>query len=287
MISLSEIIFSAEVGLIYSVVSLGVYLTFRVVNFPDLTCDGSFVLGAAVSSVFINSGLSPWFGVFAAFICGMVAGSLTAILNIKFRATNLLSGILIAFMLYSINLRIMGGVPNISFGDDIIFSNFPLRDLSLIVLVIIFALSIIFMTDFGLAVRVVGENEILAKINGVPVAMVMIFSLSFSNGLIAFGGALFAQHQGFADIGNGLGTVIVALSSIMLGEKIFTSRLLSVKIFSCVIGSIIYRLLIALALYSDYIGLRTSDINLITGIMIIIVMNSSALMSYIKKYRSC
>lgn len=269
----NEIIMSLELGLIYGVIAIGIYLTFRVIGFPDLTCDGSFVLGAAASSMLIKFNFSPWLSLLYAIFAGSIAGIVTGLLYTKFKITDLLAGILVSFMLYSVNLRIMGGVPNISFISNVtIFQDNTLLILLIISLSLGAILTYLLMTNFGLALRSIGQNKKLAHASGINISNMTIIGLGSSNGIIALGGALFSQHQGFADVGSGVGTVIVGFASIMIGEKIMPSRSILVQIISCLIGSIIYRLFISLALHSDVLGLVTADLNLITGILIILIM---------------
>jgi putative ABC transport system permease protein len=271
--TLNEIMMSLEIGLIYGIVAIGIYITFRVIDFPDLTCDGSFVLGAVVSGVLIKAGTAPWISLLFATLAGSVAGSLTGILYTKLRVTNLLAGILVSFMLYSINLRIMSGIPNISLiNSNIIFAQFPVIELSIIGMSICTIITYLLRTDFGLALRSIGLNKRLAQNSGVNVSCMTIIGLALSNSIIALGGALFSQHQGFADVSSGVGTVIIGLASVMIGERIMPYKSILFQTISCLVGSIIYRLFISFALYSDSLGLTTSDLNLITGIMVIIIM---------------
>lgn len=271
--TLNEILMSLEIGLIYGIVAIGIYLTFRIIDFPDLTCDGSFVLGAAVTSVLIKYDVNPWIAVLVSIFAGGAAGAITGILYTRFRVTNLLAGILVGFMLYSVNLRVMGGIPNISLiNNETIFSFNPLLILMLIGTTVSLVMALMLMTDFGLAFRSIGQNKRLAQNSGVNVPFMTIVGLALSNGVIALGGALFSQHQGFADVGSGIGTVIVGLASVMIGERLMSSKSVVLQVFSCLVGSIIYRLFISIALYSDSFGLTTSDLNLITGIMVVAIM---------------
>lgn len=272
--SFNELMMSIEIGLIYGIIAIGIYITFRVINFPDLTCDGSFVLGAAVSTMMMHSGYNPWLSIFYAFISGCAAGTATGLLYTRMQITDLLAGILISFMLYSINLHIMDGVPNISIIQEktIFHQTSAIIAICFIALLVCVITSYLFITDFGLALRSIGQNKILAQNNGVNVPIMTIIGLSLSNGMIAVGGALFSQHQGFADIGSGLGTLIVGLASVIIGERILAYRNIIIQIISCIIGSVIYRILIGLALHSDVLGMQTSDLNFITGIMMIAVM---------------
>lgn len=270
----AEFFTSLEIGFIYGIVAVGVFLTFRIIDFPDLTCDGSFACGAATAAVLLKSGVSPITALLAAAGAGGLAGVATGILHVKFRVTNLLAGFLVAFMLYSVNLKIMGGIPNIALiNETTLFSNGQ----SLLILVglmgaITALLSYVLMTDFGLGLRSIAYNKPLAKIMGIQVGSLTIIGLALSNALIGFGGGLYCQHQSFCDVSLGAGTVIIGLAAVMIGEKLLPFRSLFISVLACFLGSIIYRLLIALALHSDWLGLETSDLNLITGLAILIVM---------------
>ncbi len=272
--SLAEVVLSLEMGMIYGIVAIGIYFTFRIIDFPDLTCDGSFILGACVSGVMIKAGYDPFLSLLLALLSGAIAGILTGVLNTRFKVTNLLSGILVAFMLYSINLKIMGGSPNITLMEDVtIFTDFdPLLVLGLTCLSVCGLCGYILSTDFGLALRSIGQNKRLALNGGVNVDRMITLGLAFGNALIAFGGGLLSQHQGFVDVGSGVGTIIIGLASVMIGEKIFPFRSPWWGVFSCVAGSVVYRLFISFALHSDILGLESQDLNLITGLLVIGVM---------------
>lgn len=285
--TLDEILVSLEIGIIYGIVAVAIYLTLRIINFADLTCDGSFVLGAAVSSVLIKINYNPLVAIFMALIAGFIAGIITGILNTYFKITDILSGILVSFMLYSINLRIMSDIPNISLIDLKTIFDFKIAfgifgrmfdNLSILILLIIFSFIVCFsiiyllMTDFGLGLRVIGQNIQFAINNGINVSLLTIIGLALSNSLIAASGALFSQYQGATDIGNGIGTLVIGMASIIIGEKIFPYKSIIIKIISCLVGSIIYRFLISLALHGDILGIKTQDVNLITGVMILVIM---------------
>lgn len=272
--SLAEFIMSLEIGLIYGIVAVGVYITFRIIDFPDLTCDGSFALGCLSSAVLIDAGLSPAVASLVALGAGCLSGLATGVLYTAFKITQLLSGILVAFMLYSINLNITGGIPNIALiARDSLFSYLPpLAVLALIAAAVVLLFGALFDTDFGLAIRSVGQNKRLALNCGVNVSWMTLVALMLSNGLISFGGALFCQHQGFADISQGVGTIVIGFAAVMIGERLFSSRSIWLLLPACFIGSILYRFFIAIALHSDWLGLETRDLNLITGLIIICVM---------------
>ncbi|NRB10628.1 MAG: hypothetical protein HRU35_03305 [Rickettsiaceae bacterium] len=280
--SINEIMMSLEIGIIYGIVVIGIYLTFRVIGFQDLTCDGSFVFGAVVSALLVKGGYNPAISLLMALLAGSLAGFITGIINTYLKISELLSGILVAFMFYSINLRIMNGVPNIALIDvDTIFTNITtLKILGILIFIICILISFIFFTDFGLALRAIGQNKRLARNGGVNVKAMIIIGFSLSNGLIALGGGIYSQYKGFVDVGQGLGTIISGLAALIIGEQLFTYRSIMFKLINCLLGSIIYRLFISFALHSDVIGLETQDLNLITGLMIISVM-------YISRRRIC
>ena len=270
----AEILSGIEVGLIYGIVAIGVYLTFRVINFSDMTCDGTFVLGAAVSSVLIQSQHGPWMSLMAAFLAGGMAGLVTAILFLKGKMSDLLSGILVAFVLYSINLRIMGGVPNIALiMKPTVFFASPWIVLCGLVLGMVLILEYLFITDFGLGMISVGQNPQVSRLHGVSIPMMTALGLFISNGLIALSGAVLTQYQGFVDISQGTGTLVIGLAAVMLAEKLFLAeKSVLWMIIACVLGSIVYRLFVGLALHTEWLGLKTQDLNLMTGILIIAVM---------------
>lgn len=272
--SLSELVGSLELGLIYGVVSMGIYLTFRIISFTDLTCDGSFMAGAASTAAALKAGFSAELALVMGALVGGAAGLVTGALHIYGRISVLLSGILTAFMLYSLNLKIMGGIPNIAlYNVSTLFHNgYGVLVLLGISMCFVFILGYILMTDFGLALISVGQNQKLASLNGVNISFFTLIALVISNALIGMGGGLFCQHQGFADISQGIGTIIIGLAGIMVGEKLFPFRSLWISLMSCLVGSIVYRLIIAMALHSDVLGLESSDLNLITGTLLVAIM---------------
>lgn len=289
MLTLNELTIAIEIGIIYGILALGIYLTFRTINFPDLTCDGSFVTGAAVSSVIIKSGLNPMVGLFFAMLAGGTAGLLTGLINIRLKVEDLLSGIIVAFMLYSINLRIMGTNPNISLVNEmtIFCCGDPILTCTVIVAFILFLIAYLLSSDFGLGLRTIGQNKKFASANGVNVNAMTIFGLVISNALIAICGAIFTQYQGFCDVSQGTGCLVIGLASVIIGEKLISKikfardmEIVSrnfceifLALFACIIGSIAYRIFITIAINSDIFGLKTQDLNLITGLLIIFIMS--------------
>ncbi|MBS0186087.1 MAG: hypothetical protein JSS34_07095 [Proteobacteria bacterium] len=269
----AEILSSLEMGLIYGIVALGIYLTFRIIDFPDLTCDGSFVSGAAASAVLLKAGIHPLLALLFALFLGAVAGFITGILYVYCRLTNLLSGILTAFMLYSLNLKLMGGAPNIPlFHASTILAQYPVLTLITIACIIWSLCSYLLTTDFGLALRSIGQNKKLARMYGVRISLLTMYGLILSNSLIGLGGALFCQYQKFADISQGFGTIVIGLAAVMIGEKILPFRSMWIGPLACILGSIVYRFIVACALHSEWLGLESSDLNLITGLIIVFVM---------------
>lgn len=267
----AELWMSLELGLIYGIVSVGIYLTFRVLDFPDLTCDGSFVFGAAVSTLLIKESVHPLLALLAAFMAGGLAGSLTCLLHTHLKIINLLAGILVAYMLYSLNLRVMSGVPNIALiHEQTVFTDLNPIFVLLVISGIVWAgLSFFLNSDFGLGLRSLGQNKRLALNCGVGEKGAMLIGLMLSNALIGMGGGLFSQHQGFLDISQGVGSVIMGLAAVMIGERLIPMRSPWILIFACLLGSVVYRVLVALALHSDLLGLQAQDLNLVTGLLII------------------
>lgn len=255
-----------EIGLIYAIVAIGVYLTFRVIDFPDLTVDGSFTLGAATSAALITQGTDPWLSTLAAISAGGIAGWVTGYLNVRWNILGLLAGIITMTALYSVNLRVMGR-PNIAIMDEVtVFNNFsPLIFTGVVVTILIAILARFFASDFGLGIRAAGINPRVGKAYGIDVGRMKIITLMLSNAIVALAGSLFAQSNGFADISMGTGTVIVGLASVIIGEVVFFPRFVLTSLIACVIGSIAYRVVVAFALNAQSIGLEASDLNLITA----------------------
>ena len=268
-----QLLGAVEIGLIYSLVAIGVYITFKVIDFPDLTVDGSFTLGAAVSSSMIYAGFDPYFSTFVAILSGGFAGVITGYLNVRWDILGLLAGILTMTTLYSINLRIMGR-PNIAIIDsDTVFGNWSIIGTILVITIItIILLTRFFASEFGLAVRAVGINPKVSSSYGINVGIMKIVALSISNGIVAFAGSLFAQSQGFADISMGTGTIIVGLASVIIGEALVNPERVWVSLLSCAAGSILYRVAIAFALNAHDIGLEASDLNMITALLVALTM---------------
>ncbi|MDR0727812.1 MAG: hypothetical protein LBF26_02875 [Puniceicoccales bacterium] len=257
-----------QMGLVYGIVTIGIFLSFRVLNFADMTCDGAFVLGGCLSAIGVKNGLPASLALILAFLGGSTAGLATAWLHNFCKIADILAGILVAFMLYSLNLRIMGGVPNVTLDAG----NGCGVMLALTGIFVILAVGYLLVSDFGLALRGLGQNRHLTRSYGIHTANTVATGLAMSNGLIALGGAFFALTQSFCDIGSGAGTLVVGLASLVIGEKVLPFRSPAVAVAACVVGSVVYRLLIGFALHSDVLFLRSSDLNLITGLLIVVTM---------------
>jgi len=252
---------------------MGVWLMFRVCGQSDLTCDGSVVVGAAVYAALTHLGWHWSIATLSGGVAGMLAGLMTGIMANQLRIHNILSGILTTFMLYSMNLRIMGGVPNLAlFGYHSMFDDSPFLVALIVTIGAGGILCRLFQSRFGLAIRAAGHNPELIESLGLSRYRVILFCLMLSNFYIGFGGALLCQHQSYADCGSGAGTLITALASIMIGERVIKTRSITGSLIAIVIGSIGYRLCVAFALHADWVGLKTQDLNLITGLIVVAIM---------------
>ncbi|MFD2208014.1 ABC transporter permease [Kiloniella antarctica] len=271
-----------ELGLVYGLIALAVFLSFRILDFPDLTIDGSFPLGAAVCATMIVAGYNPFLASGIAFLAGGIAGLITAFLNLRFKILNLLASILTMIALYSINLRIMGR-PNIAIiSEQTILTPFEgygipgyyLKPIIAAIIVFIVALIVarFLNSDYGLAMRSTGANQKMARAQGIDTNKTTYVGMSLSNALVGLAGALFAQMNGFADITIGTGTIVIGLAALIAGEAIFSTRGMLMAVLACIFGSIVYRIAIGLALNADSIGLEPSDLNLVTALLVTIAL---------------
>ncbi|MCG3747767.1 ABC transporter permease [Vibrio cincinnatiensis] len=283
-----------EIGLIYGLVALGIYLTFRVLDFPDLTVDGSFPMGAAVAATAIVAGINPWLATGLAIIAGAATGWVTAFLTIRCGIMNLLASILTMIAAFSINIRIMGR-PNMALlGEDTILTPFEtlgdpmlVRPLVVAVLVLIAAILVIRLlnSDFGLGLRATGVNARMVAAQGASTAFYTYFCLALSNGFVGFAGALFAQTNSFADVTSGVGTIVVGLAAVILGQTLIPGKKIWVAVVAVIIGSVLYRLAVAFALSSGMFGLQASDLNLVTAVLVAVALVMPRLKRNSKKTR--
>jgi putative ABC transport system permease protein len=281
-VTLYAFIGALETGLAFAIVALGAFLTFRVLDFPDLTVEGSFPLGAASAAKLMASGVDAWTASFAAAAAGACAGFATAFLNRGLRILHILAGILTAIALYSINLRIMDrpniGLINIAtvytpiekLGVPSLYA--PVVLLAIVVIVFKLIIDLFLSTGFGLSMRAAGANPRMAQANGIQVGAMIVVGLGIANALTGVSGALFAQMLGAADVSMGIGVIVVALAAVIGGTALMPSRLIPMLTLACVIGSILYRLALALALSSDAIGLTASDVNVVTAVLVAIAL---------------
>ncbi len=264
-----------EQGIIFGILALGVYITYKILDFPDLTVDGSIVLGASVTAILITKDINPLAATTLAVLSGLVAGLFTGILHVHLKISHLLSGILVMISLYSINLRIMTK-PNIQFFQyKTLYNKFPLQN-TLIILVIIIvickiSLDLFLKTKLGMLLKVTGDNPQLVTSLGVNLGKMKIFGLMISNGLVALAGSLLAQYQRFADINSGTGTIVIGLASVIIGQTVFKfNRLPLLKDTTVVIlGAILYKFIQA---YTLQLGLLATDFKLISALLMIAIL---------------
>jgi len=277
-------------GLLWALMAIGVYITYRVLHMPDLTAEGSFPLGGAVSSALIVQGVSAIAATFMAIGAGMVAGIVTGILHTKFKIPALIAGILTMTGVYSINLRVMGRANISLLGESTVFdwlhnlgvsSDMVPMVLGLIsIIIVIFILFLFFKTELGFVLRATGDNEQMSRAQGVNTDNMKIIGLVISNGLIAFSGALIAQNNGFADIAMGIGTIVIGLASVTIGEVLFGNLSLAKRMMCVVLGSVVYRMIIALAINLD---MNPNDLRLISAVILAIVLASPTIRNKLMK----
>ncbi len=284
-------------GLAYGIMVLGVFITFRILDFPDLTVDGSFPLGAAVMASAITAGWNPLIALGIAFLSGWAAGTVTALIHNKLKVPNLLAGILTMTMLWSINIRVLGNRANLplirqshmltwvrGIAEGIMSPSMAVLLFFVVVTIAIkLLIDLFFLTDLGMTLGALGNNEQMVTNQGVNVEIIKIIGVSLSNGLVAVSGAMIAQYQGFADVNLGQGIIIAGLASVMIGEFLMRSNRIWVLTTRVLLGSILYRALMYLGrYYGYYINLTPSDLKLITGLLIIV----SLIITQLRKERS-
>jgi putative tryptophan/tyrosine transport system permease protein len=303
---------SVESGIIYAIMALGVYLSFRILDFPDLTVDGSFVTGAAVAATLVVSGVNPFVATIASIGAGFIAGCLTGILHTFGKINALLSGILMMIALYSINLRIMGksNVPllnqdtsftavesfwsklGIDAGLNNMFSavglgGFQPSTWGILFFMIIVTFLIKFLTDMflrtevGLALRATGDNQRMIRSLSANTNILIILGLGISNAMVALSGALIAQYSGFADVGMGIGMIIIGLASVIIGEALFGTKTIVRTTLAVIGGAIVYRIVVSLALRVEF--LETGDMKMITATIVILALVLPKIMDHYRQ----
>jgi putative ABC transport system permease protein len=278
-------------GILWGIMALGVYITFRVLNFADLTVDGSFTLGGALSALMVLNGVNPLLAILAATIGGMLAGLCTGFLNTKLHIPGLLASILTQIALYSINLRVMGS-PNISLlRIETLFTRvqalgFPDRWVTLLLaflftVVVVALMYWFFGTEIGSAIRATGDNPRMIRALGVHTDTTTILALALGNGLVALSGGLIAQQQGYGDIGMGTGAIVIGLAAIIIGEVLFLKSTFYLRLTGVIVGAVVYRIVIALVLRA---GLSSTDMKLFTAILVALALYLPTLRAQAKQF---
>lgn len=267
-----------ELGGIFSILSLGLYMSYKVLNIPDLTVDGSFTLGGAVSAMFTLNAM-PYVGLLVSFFIGMIAGMVTGLLITKLKIMPLLSGILTMTGLYSINLAIMNDTPNLSLFNQMTIFSF-LEDMPyakiiiiyLIVLLIVIILNFFLQTQLGLALRACGDNEDMVRASSIDTNKMKVLGLALANGFVSLSGAIFAQHQSFADISSGTGMMVIGLASIIVGMTFIKKEKIVFQLFAVVFGAVFYRAVLTVALQ---LGLPSGYLKLLSAVLVVVAIAST------------
>jgi len=267
-------------GLLWALLAIGVYITFRVLDIADLTVEGSFPLGAAVAAKLITEGYGPISAIMWACVAGMLAGVVTGFLCTKLKIPALLAGILTMIALYSVNLRVMGKANLSLLQQETIFTQFNIEGMSMMTTVLAIGFIIVvlvglinywfFGTEIGTAIRATGNNPHMIRANGINTDVMIVLGLLLSNGLVAISGALVAQSNGFADVGMGVGTIVIGLASVIIGEVLFGTRSFMNSLISVILGSIAYRVVIAAVLQ---MGMPPNDLKLFTAVLVAIALS--------------
>lgn len=261
-----------EQGLIFSVVAIGIYITFKILDFPDMSVDGTFPLGAAVAALCLTKGMNAYYACVLALAAGCLGGLMTGLLHVKLKISNLMSGIIVMIGLYSINLRIMtkSNVP--LFGETTIFSGAvkPIIIIAVFAVAVKLILDLFLKTKLGFVLTAVGDNEQLITSLGINKGWIKILGLMVSNGFAALAGAMMAQYQGFADVGMGTGTVVMGLGAVIIGESVFGKLSFMKATTTAMLGSLIYRAAVAGALQ---VGLAPTDLKLVTAVIVVAALS--------------
>ena len=269
------IIDAIEEGLLFSIVSMGVYITYKILDFPDLSVDGTYPLGAAITAILLINGVNPWLAIIISAVGGAIAGGTTAFLHVKLKISNLMSGILVMIALYSVNLRVMGKSNTPLFSTKTIFKNTNLKSIFIIIIMVIICKIIIdtfLKTKRGFLLIAVGDNEQVVSSLGINKNGVKVLGLMISNGLVGMAGAIQAQKYGYADVTMGQGIVVMGLATVVIGITIFGKLSLLKCTTLSILGAIIYKVAIAIALRVNF---NPNDLKLITAIIVIIALASN------------
>jgi len=282
---------TVEQGLAFGLLAKGVYITFRILDFPDLTVEGSFPLGAAITARFIVMGTDPFLATLFAFAAGACAGIITGLINTKLKIAGLLAGILTMTSLYSINLRIMGRsnipllreptiinriedfIEGLGMNSDYV----SLFGFITIIFIIKLLLDYFLYTEMGMSLRATGNNPVMIESLGVNTDVYKIMGLALANGLVALSGSLVAQYQGFTDVGMGIGMIVIGLASVIIGEVVIRTSKIPLATLGVIVGAIIYRLAIALALQ---LGFAPTDLKIVTAVLVILSLGAPTLRKF-------
>lgn len=284
------ILSSISQGLLWSIMAIGVYLTYRILNLADLTAEGSFPLGAAISVSLIVNGVAPWIATLMAAVGGMIAGFISGWLHTKWNIPALLSGIITMTGLYSVNLRIMGKANVSLLGEDTLMrtaEGWGLGRTQAVLLVgtiavalVIFLLHLFFHTEVGLAIRSTGDNQVMSEANGIRINAMKIIGFMLGNGLISLSGALLAQNNSYADISMGIGTIVIGLASIIIGEVFFRHLSIAKRLLTIVLGSVIYRLLMLIALEMN---VDPQDLKIVSAVLLALALGLPTIRAHFPK----
>ncbi len=260
-----------EQSLIFAIMVMGVYISYRILDTPDMTVDGSFPMGAAICASCLVKGVNPIVALILAILGGGIAGFVSGFISVKFKIAGLLAGIIVMTGLYSINIRIMGRANVSLFNVDHLFKGGVNNIIVIVVAVALCKIILDFLlkTKFGFVLRALGDNETLVTTLGVNKSKLKVYGLIISNAIVAFSGGLYAQYQGFADVGMGTGTIVTGLASIIIGETILRNRRRFLMTTTVILGTIVYRLIITMALK---IGVNASDLKLITAVIVVAIL---------------
>lgn len=289
--AISTIQGALELGMIYAIMSFGVFISFRILDIPDLSVDGTFITGCATSAIFTVNGY-PMIGVIMAFIAGGLAGFVTGLLQTKCKIQPILSGILVMTGLYTINYKIMGNTPNISlFDKETIFSRatafldseYTDFIICIILLVIIMTFLFSFMkTQLGMCLRATGDNEAMVRASSINSDTMKLLGLALANGLVALGGGVLAQYQSFADVNDGIGKLVIGLASIIVGEAFFGRKTLLRSFLSVISGAVVYRFILSIALQ---LGVGATDQRLLSAVLVTLAISFPVFKGYLAKRR--
>ena len=282
-----------EQGMIYAIMALGMYITYKILDFPDMTVDGSFPLGASLSAVLISQGMNPYLTLLLSFAAGLMAGTITGLIHVKLKVRDILASIIMMTALYSVNLRIAGKANLPIYNYDNIYNNSltnhllggalsPYKNLIIIAIIVVIVKCVLdwyLKTKSGYLLKAVGDNETLVTSTGIDKGKIKILGLAIANGLVSLSGSMFAQQQRFFDASMGVGTAVIGLASVIIGTALFGQISVFGFSISVILGSILYKGCVAAAIR---IGLQSTDLKLVTAVLFLLIL---VLSSRIEKYQ--